>query len=39
MLAKIGEFALDDGFGLIEFGDFRDHREHDAQRATASGAQ
>ena len=25
--------------GEIEFGDFRDHREHDAQRAAAAGAQ
>jgi len=32
-------FAFDDRLGGIEFGDLGNHREHDAQRAAAAGAQ
>ena len=39
VLAQIGQLALDDGLGLIELGDFGNHREHDLQRAAAAGAQ
>ncbi len=39
VLAQIGQFAFDDGLGGIEFGDFANHRKHDAQRAAAAGAQ
>ncbi len=39
VLAQIGQLALDDRLGLIEFGDIRNHREHDLQRAAAAGPQ
>ncbi len=39
VLTQISQFALDDALGGVEFGHFRDHREHDAQASPAAGAQ
>ena len=39
VLAQIGQLALDNRLGLVEFGDIGNHREHDLQRATAAGPQ
>ncbi len=37
--AQVGEFALDQRLGLVEFLDGGDHRKHDFQVASARGAQ
>ena len=39
VLAQVGQFALDDQLGLVEFVDLRDHRKHHAQIAAGGGAQ